>query len=171
MSDDLVTFLRARLDEDEATAMACKFSRWKYAYGVLSGDAGPTAPIPWSMVNADGVQRHGEMEGRTWSDFAKRITIHDPEGAGLTHAARHDPARVLAEVAAKRRILDIHAPIAGACTTCCAEAIMDVHWDGEEETVVWTRHDMAAPCPTLRALGLLYADRPNYREEWRPSAE
>lgn len=65
------------------------------------------------------------------------------------HIARWDPARVLAECEAKRRIVERHhaAGRSGLCDECHAQ--------------VW-------PCPTLRALALPYADHPEFREEWRP---
>lgn len=63
-------------------------------------------------------------------------------------------ARVLADVDAKRRIIELH----------------------REETLpydVSTRrcyecNNEAIPCPTLRVLALPYADHPDYRKEWRP---
>jgi hypothetical protein len=64
----------------------------------------------------------------------------------------HDPARVLAECEAKRRIVQ---------TMQTAE---DQAWqDGEARPVI---EYIAAR--TLRTLALPYADHPNYREEWRP---
>ena len=66
------------------------------------------------------------------------------------HVFRWDPARVLAEVEAKRRIVDEHAPDRnGYCPTC------------DDNTTM-------APCPTVRFLGLPYAGRPGYRDEWKP---
>lgn len=59
------------------------------------------------------------------------------------HIARHDPARVLREIEAKRRILgrvNSHATIMG--------------WDEIHGDL-------------LRSLALPYADRPGFREEWR----
>jgi hypothetical protein len=65
-----------------------------------------------------------------------------------------DPARVLAEVEAKRRILDEHAPDDADlerkyCTRC-----------GDWPTVEW-------PCPTVRLLAQPYAGRDGWRDEWR----
>lgn len=74
------------------------------------------------------------------------------------HAERWDPVRVLAECDAKRQIIDEHTvyqpppdvapPVANTdCPNC----------------------DMATPCPTSRLLALPFADRPGYRQEWRPA--
>jgi len=76
------------------------------------------------------------------------------------HISRHDPASVLARIAADRKILALHTPfrlefdrITG-CATCS-------YRNNEEELqVTW-------PCPTLRLLASPYADRPGFREEWR----
>jgi hypothetical protein len=65
-------------------------------------------------------------------------------------------ARVLADVAAKRRIVELHT--------------------GEHECVSDEAHDavLVAPGyifhldPTLKLLALPYSDHPDYREEWKP---
>jgi hypothetical protein len=70
------------------------------------------------------------------------------------HVYRWTPKRVLAELDAKRQILDVHQPDdvldQPHCITC-----------GDWPTVPW-------PCRTVRLLALPYADKPGYREEWRP---
>jgi hypothetical protein len=63
----------------------------------------------------------------------------------LAHIARHDPARVLAEVVAKRRILDLFTPPVS-------------EWGSETLRLYGLAQLLALP----------YADRPGYREEWRP---
>lgn len=76
------------------------------------------------------------------------------------HIARHDPARVLAEVEAKRRVVDE-----------CA------YWEGKVQEAA--ADPTAIPYPSLadryevaravlRALGTAYADHPEFREEWKP---
>lgn len=76
------------------------------------------------------------------------------------HIARHDPARVLREVDAKRQLLALHAVdyrerpervLGEVDDPFCAECV------GERY-----------PCATIRLLALPYVDRPGYREEWRP---
>jgi hypothetical protein len=64
------------------------------------------------------------------------------------------PARVLAEVDAKRRILDQCAGLA------------DMGFVGS----AWTPGDMSElAAQALSLLALPYADRPGYRDEWRPA--
>lgn len=135
---DLVEFLRARLDEDEQAASAA-------------------VPGPW-------IVRDG------WDYEAERAVFGSPRGVqhvattkrnearwreNRDHIARHDPARVLAEVEAKRRILDEHRDEDGNCYGC------GLCNDGE-------RRYKVDECPTKRALALPYSDHPDYREEWRP---
>lgn len=70
------------------------------------------------------------------------------------HIARRDPARALREVQANRRILN--------------ECLKEV----ERETATGRRYPAstawALAVTTLRLLALPYADRPGYREKWRP---
>lgn len=67
------------------------------------------------------------------------------------HAERHDPARVLREIEAKRRILylAVQLPKVTASTD-----MFDNHRDAWAEVI--------------KQLALPYADRPGYREEWKP---
>jgi len=74
-----------------------------------------------------------------------------------------DPARILAECEAKRRIVDLHATAAVwqlECPTCAVGAFED-HGTAEVDRE-------PHPCGTLRALALPYADHPDYRPEWKP---
>jgi len=64
--------------------------------------------------------------------------------ADVAHIARHDPARVLAECEAKRRIMGLHNP--------CDD---------------WSFGD-ASNCPELSVLASVYADHAYYHDEWRP---
>jgi hypothetical protein len=84
----------------------------------------------------------------------------DDDGVGQ-HIAAWDPARVLREIEAKRQLLDEHQDVNdGSCGTC-----VDGQWG-------YPTHGGSSPqlfpCRTLRLLALPYADRPGYREEWRP---
>jgi hypothetical protein len=110
--DDLVTWLRAQIDEDERIAR-------------------PLAERPWTWL-PDEVMR----------DMSE-------------HIVRHDPARVLREIEAKRRILDVVLPKVAELQGAC-----DDEWGARLEP---DGDDML-----LRTLALPYADRAGYREEWRP---
>ncbi|MGW4603753.1 DUF6221 family protein [Streptomyces sp. NPDC004532] len=70
--------------------------------------------------------------------------------ATTEHIARHDPARVLRETDAKRQIIAEH----DVCSRKLGES-MDCQ-------------SLEFPCTTLRLLAVPYADRPGYRDDWRP---
>lgn len=67
------------------------------------------------------------------------------------HIAEWDPARVLREIDAKRQIIDQHERYAAE------RRRMMGGWDPQSDD-----------SPILAALAAVYADRPGYREEWRP---
>ena len=74
------------------------------------------------------------------------------------HIARWDPARALEECKAKRAIIDLAAEATG----------LDVRVDGEWG--VGVRDEEKDPYLgdlILRALAAVYADHPDYRDEWR----
>ncbi|MFD9630075.1 DUF6221 family protein [Streptomyces violascens] len=158
MTDDLVQFIRDRLDEDEQAA------RTTNGYSIETAD--------------------GDFPGEKYlvlrGDHLDRFTAPLPTDLAA-HIARHDPARVLAEVEAKRQLLDLHPittvrqqyseadlvegvgpnyerrlkrPDEPYCETC---DMYDGVIDGD-----------GTPCPTLRLLALPFATHPDYREEWRP---
>lgn len=126
---ELIAWLRAQLDEDERVALAAQ----SVDGGVFDG-AGIVV-----MRAATGT---------------RSVTL---TSVVARHIARHDPARVLAEVAAKRAIVDQHT------VTATSEVF------GEVSTVTYCpicRND--GQCMTLWLLAQPYAERPGYREEWRP---
>lgn len=126
MADDLVAFLRARYDEDEQVATAATPGPW-VAGGI--GDFG------WSVSGpSGGVEADDSEAGR----------------ADAEHIARHDPARALAEVAAKRRVLDAWPDSFG-------------QWSADQADAA-----RAMKTAVLLLLALPYAGHPDYREEWRP---
>ncbi|GAA3027359.1 DUF6221 family protein [Streptosporangium longisporum] len=141
--DDLIEFLRARLDDDEQMARA---ATWCEEAGVWHAKPTPYGargwPGPrWFIEDAleDGVISHVDPQASDDEDVAR-------------HIARHDPDRVLREVAAKRRILDMHGDDQHYCV-----------YD-EAGTNGWS----GAPCLTVRLLALSYPGHRDYREEWRP---
>src|ERR671914_158660 len=101
--NDLVAFLRARLDEDEQAARAA-----------AAGNPGSVA-THWSAEQVDYCSSSG-MLGKAWAVVPERvkgtaiaISPAEVRPRFVTHIARHDPARVLAEVEAKRRMIELHA--------------------------------------------------------------
>lgn len=149
MTDDLVVFLRARLDEDERAARAA-------------------TPGPWRH----GPDKHWRKPGTSWFEEAvfagpsgKDATCvagtgetDDPQSmADAAFVARHDPARVLAEVKGKRLILDEYEAVAEGVD-------MDSH-DLEHSA---DRSMASSLRGALKGLALPYAEHPDYRPEWAP---
>ena len=81
------------------------------------------------------------------------------------HIARHDPARVLREVEAKRRILARHKPGDPSTNAWAAPWCEGCGYEG---SLSYPRTEHIDECPELRDLAIAYADHPDYREEWRP---
>lgn len=117
---DLVEFLKARFNEDEQTARK-------------------VTAMTWSLLRDPGGVRIEDENGSPIASDAYDAPLTADE---LEHIARHDPARVLREVEAKRRMLP--------------HLIVDGH-----------TLDHCDRCMVLRLLALPYADHPDHREEWK----
>lgn len=128
--DDLITWLRAQLDEDERVALEAV------------GKGHPS----WTIGQVDG---NGVVPVLDDGDFPiiDRVDLADAE-----HVVRWDPARAQAEVAAKRRVIDVLRGFEP-----------NDEWDTQPD--MGQRANNAAGA--LRALAQPYAGRPGWREEWR----
>lgn len=158
----IVEFLRARLDEDEATAKAARGDDGRLGHGFeVREDWGRWALLrrygSLDVVDEDGNQVTFDQEGL--SDSVASPAIGE-------HIARHDPARVLREVQAKRRIVD-------ACEECRSSvmAYRSPRWRdamNEQDKHEWrkaeARYRVAEDA--CRALASVYADHPDFDPEW-----
>lgn len=207
----LLDFLEARLAEDEAWALAAS-QPYKYSAEGATVPAGGVhwtwvVGENWTPVTADpavddtvgGPEHYGcpvnlasveewptQGSDHGWPVRTMRRTVANEmvevDSSAAGHIARHDPARVLRDVAAKRRLLALHphhryaepldassrfeedrrpafdeAPLYVGCASC--------HYDH--------RHEETYPswwCDTVRLLALPYADHPDYRSEWSPDS-
>lgn len=166
MSDDMVAFLRDRLDEDEATARAATLGPWRH--NPAKHHHIPGTPLFEEAVFAGAPGADATCVAGT-GETDDQQSMRDAQ-----HIARHDPARVLREIETKQRLLELHGIVH-----------RDIGWleDGEEESgeipvcgLCVPRHahfDRRAdvpegPCPTVRLLAAPYADHPDYRQEWAP---
>ncbi|WP_424891820.1 DUF6221 family protein [Streptomyces sp. XH2] len=152
MTRDLAAFVRARLDEDEHAARAALGTPWIHREGVAGVHSDATDDYPHGVPIADCRRIPAEYECRV---------------AVAEHIVRHQPACVLAEVEAKRRLVDLHQGEGEfpECAVCAQPEFFAEDADGNRE---WFRWSEPTPCLTLRLLALPYADHPDYREEWRP---
>ena len=149
----IVEFLEARLDEQEAAAKAAATEsggeHWRASdSGLYSQDDPSNYPGPF---------------------LADAYGYTDPTIGG--HIAHWDPARVLAEVAAKRRVLARHHPRQPPDRWCdgCGE---DKGGGGGRGRYMWITPRVLHinDCPELRDLAAPYADHPDYDPAWTPSA-
>lgn len=80
-----------------------------------------------------------------------------------------NPARMLAECAAKRIVVELHGPVSASELGGQSDTLITCGSCGPHEDVdfriEW--YEMEYPCPTLRALAQPYADHPDFAEEWR----
>ncbi|WP_143591216.1 DUF6221 family protein [Thermoactinospora rubra] len=146
--DDLTAFVRARLDEDERAARRA---------AEVCGCHPPASSWIFDDEATDGRilvvdDPHPDVKrklGRRWNGTYNGLFTAE-------HIARHDPARVLREVEARRRLVGLTEYMGG--------------WNTEHDTQV-TEHEIhsmrQAAHEMLRNLAAPYADHPDYQEEWR----
>lgn len=149
--DDLITFLRARLNEDKAAARPFR-SETGFATG-------------WRCDEVGGAVREVGTPPFGLSDVIARSDIH----ATAVHIARHDPARVLAGVDAQLRYLDAY------------ELTVRLRDEAKARIVAarpglapakdfdrWARADVEAGImrPALAVFAAPFADHADYRAEW-----
>lgn len=118
--DDLIAFVTARLDEDEAAAQEAA-----------------SRPL-----------------GPAWDDGTRLTAV-------ARHIARHDPARVLREIAAKRVILArwefaANQVAVGAVNEAAGYGPADPGWPLRADS-----HEL-----DVRSLAVAWNDHPDYRPEW-----
>lgn len=132
---NVVEFLEARIAEDEALANGSIGMHWDGHYFQQVRTAAGDNPHYYKIASGQVPLEHWESKARV-----------DP-GTTFNHIARHDPARVLAECAAKRKI------------------IAECREDHEDSL---TRNDDTDELASLvlYALATVYKDHPDYREDW-----
>jgi hypothetical protein len=144
-------FLAARLDEDEAAAL--------YAAGPGWFLASAEDPDQRSVRFAGPSTLYGYGESLADYYIADRIDVADAE-----HIARHDPARVLREVAAGRAILAMYEDAAQAPYDL-PEGVSEGRDDDERER---DQYLIDVLDDVVRHLAAVYGDHPGYRAEWKP---
>jgi hypothetical protein len=135
----LVEFLRARLDEDEAAAKAAHPGPWTY-----ETEVGGFGPVGWVRVPLP-------MHKGAYTGLTRFTPLGTQDAETCAHIARHDPARVLREVDAKRALLAGH------------EGVHRCDWGehrGPDMLGGW--------CKTVCTLAAVYSDHPDYQESWKP---
>lgn len=147
-SHEMIDFLNARLDEEERIARAA------------IGTAAFTRQTGRWVADRVPAMGNPEFYGYYRIVFAVADNGARTQAADLTmawegeqraaHIAYHDPARVLADVAAKREIVALHWSPDGRDPSCS-----DI---GSPE--------LSEDCETLRVMLRVYVDHPDYRPSW-----
>ena len=134
MSTDLIAFLNARLDEDKASAAKAQKKRRS----------------PWRVIDS--------IRMRVISGSPNRdLVVAETPGDGIAdHIARHDPARVLREVEAGRRILARY-------EDCLARMEDPDYPQGVAADQAREYEDFVLP-----NLAAAWSGHPDYDQEWNP---
>jgi hypothetical protein len=138
--DGLITWLRAQLDDDERLTRLC-------------GD------VPWvadvtGMVHVDPAAIRDNKLAFGHLGYVAGADRNQLGDAYRAHIARNDPARVLREVKSKRQIVK--------------ECENQAAWESTTGRKYPATTAWALAVTTLHLLALPYADRPGYRDEWKP---
>ena len=180
---DLVQWLTEQIDQDETWARAAN-RPYEYAD---EGAKAPTDGVHWRWVHGDHWQtatldpamdefvaepgyscwlatvEEWPSRGRSMPRvYANSIVEMDVSAAG--HIVRHDPSRVLRQVAAYRRTLSRHQPRPDG-TPSGRECSVCVDPDGRCDS--WQEHEpLDWPCADVRDLASIYSDRPGFDPSW-----
>lgn len=134
--DELIAFLNARITDDERIAAAASNAPWQIQ---TDGD--------WSILrDADGDRIVSSYDD---ADFLP---------ADADHIARHDPARVLADIAAKRAIVRMaenaqYAVNAGSLSS----------WNRGQDSGA-----LSVLTDAIRLLAMPYANHPDFHPDFKP---
>ncbi|MFB7707909.1 DUF6221 family protein [Streptomyces sp. NPDC056105] len=135
--DDLAQWLGEQLDDDERIARAATLGPWVQS-GI--GDYGWTVDFGHP---GSGVETANTEQGLADADFI----------------AAHNPARVLREIDAKRKLLALYVE---------HERLDRETFEAEDEHARSLVSLRAAYLDAVRHHAAVYDHRPGYREEWRP---
>lgn len=142
---DIAAFIEARLSEWTEAAEAAS-EVWCGPF-----DDGPAFKPSWSLT----AHRTVIISGDKWTCSDDHVCNTDDSVAKAEHIVIHDPAQVLRQVKAMRRILVLHYPNKNDDCIVCG-------WDDGYEDVP----NESYPCATLRAVASQWSDHPDYQKEW-----
>lgn len=168
---DIVEFVRARMEEDAQWAHLCSVPpvegdaeipggvHWEWTTAPEGKTVRlPSLPLedpvdilkdPGTLVWLSTVEKwpRDDGDGDTYEAAgAYSEGIHMMDTAAGVHIVRHDPARVLTEVAAKRALLEL--------------VLADQNANGGRNSDPWNQ--------VMRLLALPYRQHRDYRQAWKP---
>jgi hypothetical protein len=149
VSDDLAQFLRARYAEEAQAAQKAS---------ALCGCHPPKPSWTFGDDKTDGRilvedEPHPNIKrriGRRWSGTYEGLFM-------AQHIVRHDPAHVLADIEAKRAVVDFSEP-----------PLVETTGPQDTERTFIPGEGPPWALGVLQRLALPYAAHPDYRAEWRP---
>lgn len=150
MTDELINFLRARLDEDKAAARDATPGPWWHNPGKQW--LGPEAFEKYDLRQGEEFVGYGGPHPFTGAVCSTGPASNMQGMKDAEHIARHDPARVLREVEAKQEFVRAYE---GRLAEVKGGSMIGDLTDEYEALV-------------LPLLALPYSDHPDYRTEWRP---
>lgn len=127
----LIEFLNARLDDDERVARAAADAAEHQKWGAFG----------YEDIASVGAEHPDHPDGEEWYLLGGNLFRQFGDRSLVEHVARHDPARVLREITAKRAIIE------------------DLDYGGGEMG--------DAQDHVTRRLASVYADHPDYQQEWK----
>ncbi|WP_088284213.1 DUF6221 family protein [Kineosporia sp. A_224] len=151
MGHELVDFLRARLDEDEATVRSASPGPWWLVQNHFEGD---------NVVQVRSARTEGDAVHGQWTLVARFTAMPDTAITRLRMAAdsvyfqAQNPVRALADVEARRAVVELCA------RTVCAAPGVEV-----------TRRERRQAGAVLLALAAPYREHAGFRAEWEPQEE
>lgn len=158
--DELVAWYRQQLDDDARAARAATRGPWRATETMVwVGDTDETVAA-YSDYYMDDAYDGPEMSGLNKADAA--------------HIARHDPAAVLADVAAKRAILDAYLPDGEdphpgqPCTNDLTNDPDGLHyspWDSCDRHIAASKTRIHNGL-VIRLLASAYRHRPGWKNKW-----
>lgn len=150
-------FIAARLAEDEAAANAAGGDRWAYDTSKAFCAAGDG-----EVYRPDSTREYSYGNGHTGHEYS--YVTCDSEGltpavelAEGVHIARHDPARVLRQVAGVRKLLALY-----------SEHRINSPWEDDEIEVYgdrWIGADNVFSA-MLTQIAAIWSDHPDFQPEW-----
>lgn len=157
--DDLIAFIKARLDEEEAMADAAPGSRWQ-AFGEDDVAGASVYDEQWRLLTPARYDHDNPLSARPGATGPQYIQRARDELCA--HIARHDPARVLREAEAKRAHIAMYLAQPGYDLP---EGVNDGRDDSERLRDEGIKIVLEA---VLDHDAAVYSDHPGYRQEWAP---
>jgi hypothetical protein len=161
--DDLVQWLGKQLDEDERVAKAATGGPWWYNPGKQW--LGPDAFEQYDLAKGEEFVGYGGPHPFTGAVCATGPANNMQSMKDADHIARHDPARVLREIDAKRALIARGGPF---CTSDCDDPDNEPKDPDTNWTTSLEHHFDCAAYQAAAALAVPYDHRPGYLEKWRP---